>query len=131
MGSRLWLDWCGSAASLACGIHCGAWSLYLLLNPLIWLQQARYGSMLMWFRWLEIGFVALAVVFAVLAMAAGFQRHHRPGPALLAVLGLGLIFAGMLGGLHDRAPLGSGLALAGGVVMVAAHRYNAVCRQGG
>lgn len=120
-----WLDRIGATVSAVCGVHCAAFSAYLLLNPLIWFQRGRYASQIAWLTWLEIALAALAVLFAALAFGLGWHRHRRLLPCAIAVPALAMILAGVFSPLHDVLFLGVGTVLAGGLLMVVAHWLNA------
>lgn len=125
-----WLDRLGAGVSLGCGLHCAALSLLLVLNPALWFRLARHGEMLRWLFWLEIGLAALALLLAVAAFMRGWRLHRRMTPTLLAMPGLAALLSGVVSGLHDLRFVGSGLALAGGVLMILAHWQNArACRR--
>ncbi|MFC4728341.1 MerC domain-containing protein [Coralloluteibacterium thermophilus] len=119
-----WLDRLGAATSAACGVHCAALSAFLLMNPAIWFQRARYAREIQWLTWLEIGFAAAAVLFAVLALGSGWRRHRHWLPTALALPGLSMILAGVFTRLHDVLFWGAGTVLAGGLLMIAAHGVN-------
>lgn len=119
-----WLDRLGAGISLGCGLHCAGLTAILMLNPALWMQLARQGNALRWLFWLEIGLLASAVLLAVAAFALGWRRHRHLMPILLAIPGLTALLLGVLSGLHDLRFIGSGLAIAGGVLMILAHWLN-------
>lgn len=128
--STNWLDHLGAGVSFGCGLHCAALSLLLVLNPALWFRLARQGETLRWLFWLEVGLVGMAVLLALFAFTLGWYRHRRLIPALLAIPGLTALLLGVVSGLHDLRFIGSGLALAGGGLMILAHWHNnRACRR--
>jgi hypothetical protein len=83
-------DVMGVGLSFACLVHCLALPLLLLLAPALsaWLSlpEAFHAAILL-----------LAAPAALAAMSAGWRRHRRAGPALLAAGGLGLLVLGLAG----------------------------------
>lgn len=119
------LDRLGIAVSITCGLHCVALSALFVLYPALWLNR-RYWEMGLWRKllWVEWSLLATAVLLALLAMAAGWWRHRRWLPALLALCGLAALATGSLTSLHFQGYRGSSLALAGGLMVATGHWLN-------
>jgi predicted hotdog family 3-hydroxylacyl-ACP dehydratase len=81
-------DLTGIILSFTCLIHCLALPLALLLAPALsrWiaLPEGVHAAILL-----------LALPAAAIAMRDGWRRHRRLAPAMLAVVGLGLLALGL------------------------------------
>ena len=120
-------DRLGLLASIGCGLHCAAMSAMLMLYPTLWLNRSLWESGL-WQNLilLELWFLVLAWVFAVIAMSAALLRRRNFGPPLLAVPGLVLLTAAIATPLHNQPLVGSLIALSGGLILAAAHGWNLI-----
>ncbi|TWT43130.1 MerC domain-containing protein [Botrimarina hoheduenensis] len=141
-----WGDAAGIAASVACAVHCALVPVtvgYLPALGLSWVAGKGFHQ----------GMTALCFAVAVLAFAPGFRKHGKIAPALLGLLGVGLLAIEAFGvaGLSCAACLpGSQTAATGesllsryavvlppmaGVILVAAHllnhRYACLCCKSG
>lgn len=124
-------DILGMIVSIGCGLHCVALTMVFLLYPGLWLNR-RYWEMGLWKKllWLEWGLLAAASLLALAAMAAGRRRHRRWGPAIIALLGLGMLAAATLTPLHFQGYRGGALAALGGLLVAAGHWLNLRGRSG-
>lgn len=130
MVSQTLLDRVGACASTLCAIHClltGAAMGLLAVSGLTFLTNP----------WVEGGFLTVAAVVGVTALWHGIRRHHSWIPATVFVAGIAciaisfLVGHGHVGGSHSHdahhyhsSPLGTGLAVAGGLLVAAFHFVN-------
>lgn len=115
-------DLAGVGLSLTCLIHCLALPLAILLAPALshWLTlpEGVHAAILL-----------LALPAALIAMSDGWRRHRRMAPAVLAMLGLGLLALGLAAhegwiAAADRELVDRLLTSAGAVSLAAAHLLN-------
>lgn len=115
-------DLLGVGLSLTCLVHCLALPLAILLAPAL-------------SRWLALpegvhaAILLLALPAAAMAMIDGRQRHRRWMPAILAMLGLGLLTLGLTAhegwiAVADREIADRLLTSAGAISLAAAHLLN-------
>jgi hypothetical protein len=110
-------DRVGATASFLCAIHCALLPFVLTLLPLVGLGfLASHGF--------ERGFVAFAVMLAMVALVIGYRRHRRALPLLLAVPGLALLLAGIAVVDSHTPLLHSVLVTCGGLLVASAHFSN-------
>lgn len=110
-------DRIGATASFLCAIHCALLPFVLTLLPLLGLGFLASHTF-------ERGFVAFAVMLAMVALVIGYRRHHRRLPLLLAVPGLLLLLLGItVIDLHTLA-LHSVLVTCGGLLVASGHFVN-------
>ena len=79
-----WADWTGLAASIACGIHCGAMPLLLSYLPsfgLSWLAHEGFH------QWMTVA----CFLFAAAAFVPGWRKHKSLVPAFSGVIGITLL----------------------------------------
>ncbi|WP_066094650.1 MerC domain-containing protein [Xanthomonas massiliensis] len=113
-----WLDRFGATGSLLCAVHCAALPMLLALLPSLGLAFLLDDG-------LEIGFVAFVSGLGLCSLGWSY-RHHRTFRALgVLVLGLALLWAGVLyPPLHaSRWPHALVMTL-GGMLVGAAHLLN-------
>lgn len=120
-------DRLGLLASIGCGLHCAAMSIMLMLFPALWLNRSLWESGL-WQNLvlLELSFLVLAWIFALIAMSAALFRRRNIGPPLLAVPGLALLTGAIATPLHNQPLVGSLIALTGGLILAVAHGWNLI-----
>lgn len=115
-------DLTGVGLSLACLIHCLALPLLILLAPALgqWiaLPEATHAAILL-----------LALPAAWIAMGGGWRRHRRAAPALLAIIGLALLTAGLAAhegwlAVAGRETADRWFTSAGALTLAAAHLAN-------
>lgn len=106
-------------ASALCLVHCVALPLLIAalpaLSTLLDVPESFHRAMLF-----------IAVPTSLVAIHLGRRRHHRLSPALLAVVGLGLLFWGAYGVATARSELL--LSVAGGLALAWAHIRNWLLR---
>ena len=115
-------DLMGVGLSLTCLIHCLALPLLILLAPALGHWIALPESM-------HAVILLLALPAASIAMSSGWRRHRRAAPALLALVGLGLLAAGLAAhegwlAIADREAADRWLTSAGALTLAAAHLAN-------
>lgn len=115
-------DLMGIGLSLTCLVHCLAIPLAILIAPAL-------------SRWLALpegvhaAILLLALPAAAMAMVDGRRRHKRWTPAILAILGLGLLTLGLAAhegwiAAADRETADRLLTSAGAISLAAAHLFN-------
>ncbi|MGF1605884.1 MAG: MerC domain-containing protein [Rhodothalassiaceae bacterium] len=108
--------------SLACLIHCLVLPPALVMLPLV---AAAWPEDL----WVHAGLFAIALPVAVLALYRGWRLHRRRWPALLGLVGLCGLAAGLL--MHSL-PLGEtaerAASVTGASALALAHLLNLRCR---
>lgn len=110
-------DRIGATASFLCAIHCALLPFVLTLLPLLGLGFLASHEF-------ERGFVAFAVMLAMVALVIGYRRHRRRLPLLLAVPGLLLLIFGItVVDLHTLT-VHSVLVTCGGLLVASAHFVN-------
>ncbi len=110
-----WLDGFAVTASSLCMIHCLALPLLVALMPVLATQIDPGES----FHLLMLG---LALPTSLFALTQGFKRQQARLPLLAGVGGLLLMATGAL--LAPGAALETGLTVAGGALLAAAHLMN-------
>jgi hypothetical protein len=118
------LDKVGACASALCAVHC-------LLTGVGMSLLAIMGLGFLGNPWVEFSFLGVALVVGTWALIHGIKRHHSYIPASAFVLGICSIllshFAGHSHGpghSESMTPLGTGLAVVGGLGIVAFHWLN-------
>ena len=120
-----WIDRLGICASVGCGLHCAALTVVILMYPTLWLHRGLRSSGFweaLW--WTELGLLALAWLFALVAAWLAWRRDRSlliPG---LAIIGLGILTLTIASPFHGRSPWISALALFGGLLVASAHALN-------
>lgn len=110
-------DRVGATASFLCAIHCALLPFVLTLLPLVGLGFLASHEF-------ERGFVAFAVLLAMVALVIGYRRHHRALPLFLAVPGLALLLVGIALVDSHTLLLHSVLVTCGGLLVASAHFTN-------
>lgn len=115
-------DLAGVGLSLTCLVHCLALPLAILLAPAL-------GHWLALPEGLHAAILLLALPAALIAMSDGWRRHRRLAPAVLAMLGLGLLTLGLAA--HEGWIAAANadtvdrlLTSAGAISLAAAHLFN-------
>lgn len=119
-------DRAGITLSLFCAAHCALLAWALTTMPLVWFSQKLWGLPLAWFARLELGLAAGAVVFALLGLGLGWQRHRHAGPGVVGAAGVLLVSTVLVMEVHAMRWVGPGLVMGGGMLLVAAHLWNVV-----
>lgn len=116
-------DGVGQLLSALCIVHCILLPVVLGLLPVAVAGVLAHESV---HRWL----LALVATSALASFVPGWRRHRRTSAAGLAVLGGALLVGGAFLVPEDATgPWETGLTLAGGLVMAAAHgRNRSLCR---
>lgn len=119
-------DKVGACASAVCAVHCLLTGVALgLLSSL---GFGFFGNV-----WVDVGFVAVAVLVGGVALWHGVKKHGSYIPALFYVAGLVLIFAAHfedfshglpVHAAHRHHPLATVLSVAGGLCFVLFHVFN-------
>lgn len=113
--AKAYPDWIGVAASLLCAIHCAAMPFVVGFLPLLGLSFLADPSFHQWM-------VAVCLALALVAFVPGWRRHRRAAPAVIGVLGLGMISFAAFAGPEDCCATGCGdsttPADSDGIVMV-------------
>lgn len=109
------LDGFAVTASLLCLIHC-------LLLPLLLIAIPVLATMLVVPEAFHAVAFAIAVPTSLLALGAGYARHGRPVPAMLAVVALGLLGIGAFA--IDSEIAERIVTSCGAVLLAAAHLLN-------
>lgn len=123
--SLRFLDPIGMIVSLGCGLHCLALTLAFVFYPTLWLNRKLWESGLITrLLWMELGLLILAWILVLLAFAAGWRRHRRRTPLLIALVGLALLTTAIRTQLHFMDYWGSLTALVGGLLLFWAHWLN-------
>ena len=99
--AKAYPDWIGVAASLLCAIHCAAMPFVVGFLPLLGLSFLADPSFHQWM-------VAVCLALALVAFVPGWRRHHRVTPAIIGVLGLGMISFAAFAGPEDCCATGCG-----------------------
>ena len=110
-------DRVGAGASLLCAIHCAALPFVLVLLPVIglgFLANDRF----------EGGFVMVASMLASVVLTRGFRRHQQPLPLMLGVLGIALLWLGVMNVVGHSIIIHSMLVTSGGLSLASAHFFN-------
>lgn len=116
------LDKIGACASTLCAIHC-------LLTGAAMGLLAVLGLGFLGNPWVEISFFSVALLVGGLAVFHGKKRHHSWIPALVFLAGIAcIVLSHLVGHDHDAGahgtPLGTTLAVAGGLLIAAFHFVN-------
>jgi hypothetical protein len=109
------LDGFAVTASLLCLIHC-------LLLPLLLIAIPVLATMLIVPEAFHAVAFAIAVPTSLLALGTGYARHGRPGPAMLAIVALGLLGIGAFA--IDSETVERIVTSSGAVLLAAAHLLN-------
>ena len=115
-------DLAGVGLSLTCLVHCLALPLAILLAPAL-------GHWLALPEGVHAAILLLALPAALIAMSDGWRRHRRWTPAVLAMLGLGLLTLGLAAhegwiAADNREMADRLLTSAGAISLAAAHLFN-------
>jgi hypothetical protein len=104
-----------ASASLLCLVHCLALPFILLMLP---------GVIGLFASSEAFHHVALGLVFpsALAAFWLGYRRHRAPFPALLGIVGIGCLVAGLLPGLAEGWETAA--TVAGSLLLIAGHALN-------
>jgi len=124
--ARVNLDKVGTWAGTICAVHCVLTGLALGLLSVAGLGFVATPSA-------EAAFIGITVLVGIAALIHGHSKHHSMIPAVLFVIGLGLIASShFFGHNHEHAghvhhepnPLGTFLSVGGGGMIVLFHVVN-------
>lgn len=118
-------DRIGLIVSIGCGLHCAALTAAFMLWPALWLNRQLWESGL-WqlLRYVELGLLVLTWALVVSASWLGWRRHGCLHPAIIGLVGAGLMTLAIFTPLHFSGAWVSMLALAGGLTVAVAHGLN-------
>lgn len=111
--SRL-LDRGAIALSALCLVHC-------LALPLVFVAAPALATALPDQPWIHPAILATAAPLAAVSLWRGWRRHGRRWPAVLGVVGLLLLAAGVAAG---ESAIETMLTVGGGLTLAAAHLLN-------
>lgn len=112
------LDRFGATGSMICAIHCA-------LTPVLLAAIPSLGLSLWLGDNLERGFVVFVTVVGLFSLMWGYRRHRTFRALSVLLLGLALLWAGLLyGPLHDTAVPHAIVMTVGGVFVALAHVVN-------
>lgn len=120
------LDKVGAVASFICAVHCLLTGVALGILSIVGL--GFFGS-----PWVDRSFLAVAFVVGGAAAWHGYRKHGSTTPAIMFVVGLGLVLWSRFGMPHDhgahqaedwRHIVGTGLSVVGGLLLVSFHIVN-------
>lgn len=128
-GERSAADAAGVALSVACGVHCLATPILLLVLPS--LGEAFHSPIVH-------GVIAVGVTaIAAFALWRGYRRHRNPLPLVLGLAGVLTVWSALLipheAHAHDGfdLPTGSIVTMLGSLLLIAGHVINIRnCRSG-
>lgn len=112
-----WMDRFGSAASLACALHCGLFAFAPAIVAVLGLQSL--GNEVV-----EWGLFSCALLFAGMAGATGYRAHQHRHIALGFVGGACALVVARLSEAYELTEYGPVFAILGGLVLVSAHLAN-------
>jgi hypothetical protein len=116
------LDIAGTAAALACALHCAVMPLALTLLPLAGLSFLA-GEAAEW------ALVGLSAVLGTASLCLGYRAHRSRRALALLAAGLALLAAGRIAEEREWEPWGVPLVVAAGLTVGAAHLVNRrLCR---
>ncbi|HET6587409.1 MAG TPA: MerC domain-containing protein [Oleiagrimonas sp.] len=110
-------DRVGATASFLCAVHCAVLPFVLALLPLLGLGFLA-GHVF------ERVFVLCAATLAGVVLMAGYRRHLRRAPLMLAVPGLVLLVAGVCVDLDKDLLAHAVMVTTGGTLLACAHLVN-------
>lgn len=115
---RGWIDRIGATGSFLCAIHCLAAPLVLALIPTLG-AAAWFGDRV------EIGFVLFVSVVGLLSTLSSWRRHRRHHIPATMVLGIAVLWAGILVPRLHHQLIWHVLAMGtGGLLVASAHLAN-------
>lgn len=83
------LDRIGAVGSLACAVHCAVFPLLIAVIPTLGLSK--------WFgHGFELAFVIFASLLGSFSVLSGYRRHHSVRALWLLVMGLVVLWSGVL-----------------------------------
>lgn len=113
---RARIDRIGMALSTACIVHCLASPVLAVAATAAGLHLGEGG--------VHVGFAVVAAAVGLVAFVPGYRRHRRARVPASALLGMSLLWApALLGGALGPVPEPL-VVVAGGLVLVQAHRWN-------
>jgi hypothetical protein len=107
----------GFAASFLCAIHCALWPWLLAMAPAFGLEFGGWVDM-------DQAFVVFATLLGVSTLTLGWRRHRIFRAWALLLPGLGLVWAGSFGPLHDHDLMHAVVMTLGGALLALAHLLN-------
>jgi MerC mercury resistance protein len=107
----------GFAASFLCAIHCALWPWLLAMAPAFGLEFGGLVDM-------DQAFVVFATLLGVSTLTLGWRRHRIFRAWALLLPGLGLVWAGSFGPLHDHDLMHAVVMTLGGMLLALAHLLN-------
>ncbi len=110
------LDVAGAGSALLCAVHCAASGVFVAMLPVL-------GAGALLDERLEVLFLAIAVVFGVVSLGAGWRAHRRAAP--MALLGVALVVLLAVRPLLAEGTVAElGCVLLGAGLLVSAHAQN-------
>jgi hypothetical protein len=83
------LDFLGISASLLCAIHCAVLPVIISISAV-----SHQGHL--WHQVMDFIFLPIAILLIVYSLLKSIQKHQQKSPAIIAITGLLLFFAGKL-----------------------------------
>lgn len=121
--NRGWIDRIGATGSFLCAIHCLAAPLVLALIPTL-------GAATWFGDRVEIGFVLFVSVMGLLSTVSSWRRHRRHHVPATMVLGVAVLWAGILvPRLHHQLTWHVLAMGTGGLLVASAHIANLRARR--
>jgi len=115
---RGWLDRVGAGGSLLCAIHCAIGPLILAMLPAI-------GAAAWFDDRVEGGFVAFVSMLGLTSLGLGYRRHRAVHALGLMLLGLAILWCGILvPALHHVLVRHAVTMAIGGMLVAVAHVLN-------
>lgn len=120
-----WPDRLGMIIAIGCGIHCAAMTIAFIAWPALWLNRNLWERGV-WQQLILIEWALLALAWLLILTTAihGWFAHRRWLPPALGLTGVTLMTTAIISPLHTLGYWGSGLALAGGILVAGAHWFN-------
>lgn len=112
------IDRLAAAGSLLCAVHCALLPLVLVVAPAL-------AAGVLWSEGLERLAVACVTLMGLASLGWGWWKHRSPGPLLLLVPGLALLWSALLVlVIHRSVPAHAAVMAVGGVLVALAHLFN-------
>ncbi|MEM8864410.1 MAG: MerC domain-containing protein [Planctomycetota bacterium] len=102
-----WSDWVGVVASIGCAIHCAAMPFVIAYLPALGLSFLADEAFHQWMA-------GACFLIALTAFVPGLRKHRRPGPVLIASVGLAMISVAAFGFAGECCPSCAGDAAVNG-----------------
>jgi hypothetical protein len=111
------LDKAGTAASLACAVHCAVLPLFVTLLPL-------FGLGFLADERVEWALVVLSGLMGITSLCLGFKEHRSRRAFAYLGIGLGMLAVGRIVEEQMNSPWGVLIVVLGGVTLATAHLIN-------